>query len=408
MESWSTPEPATLHGQGLPIRLRDTSTGEVTPLAPGPTATMYVCGITPYDAAHVGHAFAYVTYDLIRRVLRDGGHDVVYTQNVTDVDEPLFERAADTNDDWQSLGTRETEQFRHDMSALNVQPPSHFVGAVEAMPMIVEMVGLLRANDATYDVDGDTYFSVAAASHFGSVGNLSVEEMLKRSAEGGGDPGRPGKKDPLDPVLWLRERPGEPAWHAPWGRGRPGWHVECSAIARATLGETLDLHGGGTDLIFPHHEMSAAEASCALGVWPFVRHWTHNAMVGLNGEKMSKSKGNLVFVRHLRLDHDPIAVRLALLGHHYGTDWEWFHTDITTADERLERWRAAAGAAAGPDARPVLDGVRRHLADDLNAPAALATIDRWVDETLRVGGRDDTAPALVADVADALLGVLLR
>jgi L-cysteine:1D-myo-inositol 2-amino-2-deoxy-alpha-D-glucopyranoside ligase len=408
MESWTAPEPATLRGRGLPLRLHDTATGEVRPLAPGPTATMYVCGITPYDAAHLGHAFAYLTYDLVRRVLVDAGHDVTYTQNVTDVDEPLFERAAETHDDWRALGSRETEQFRSDMAALNVLPPTHFVGATEAMPAIEDMIGLLRENGATYDVDGDTYFSVASSPHFGSIGNLPVEEMLRRSAEGGGDPGRPGKKDPLDPVLWLAERAGEPAWDAPWGRGRPGWHVECSAIARTTLGDTFDLHGGGTDLIFPHHEMSAAEAAAALGVWPFARHWTHNAMVGLNGEKMSKSKGNLVFVRHIRLDHDPMAVRLALLAHHYATPWEWFHADIVAADERLERWRAAVGAAAGPDARAVVDDVRRHLADDLHAPAALATVDRWADATLRVGGRDEAAPALVADVCDALLGVVLR
>jgi L-cysteine:1D-myo-inositol 2-amino-2-deoxy-alpha-D-glucopyranoside ligase len=369
---------------------------------------MYVCGITPYDAAHLGHAMNNLTYDLVMRVLRDGGHQVEYTQNVTDVDEPLFERAAETHEDWRTLGTRETEQFRVDMAALNIAPPTHFVGAVEAMPAIVELIGRLRENGATYDLDGDTYFSVAATPRFGSVGNYPVETMLALSAERGGDPGRPGKKDPLDPVLWLRERPGEPAWQSPWGRGRPGWHVECSAIAYATLGETLDLHGGGTDLIFPHHEMSAAEASCALGVWPFVRCWTHTAMVGLYGEKMSKSKGNLVFVRHMRLDHDPMAVRLALLDHHYGTPWEWFHDDIVAADERLARWRAAAGALGGPDAQGVLDGVRRHLADDLDAPGALAVVDRWVDETLRVGGRDDAAPALVADVCDALLGVVVR
>ena len=407
MESWSVPSPAVLEGEGPPLRLHDTSTGEVRPLAAGPTATMYVCGITPYDAAHVGHAFAYVTYDLVRRVLLDGGHEVSYTQNVTDVDEPLFERAAETADDWEALGTRETEQFRHDMAALAVLPPTHFVGAVEAMPHIVEMIGLLRDNGTTYDVDGDTYFSVASAPHFGTVGNLPVDEMVRLSAERGGDPQRSGKKDPLDPVLWLAERPGEPSWDSPWGRGRPGWHVECSAIARTTLGDTLDLHGGGTDLIFPHHEMSAAEASAALGVWPFVRHWTHNAMVGLNGEKMSKSKGNLVFVRHLRLDNDPMAIRLALLNHHYGTAWEWFHAEIVEAGARLERWRLAARASSGPDARPVVEAVRRHLADDLNAPAALAAVDRWATETLRNGGRDPEAPRLVATVADALLGVRL-
>lgn len=408
MESWTTPEPARLPGRGLPLRTYDTATQEVRPVAPGATATMYVCGITPYDAAHLGHAMTYLTYDLVQRVLRDGGHDVVYTQNVTDVDEPLFERAVETHEDWRTLGTRETEQFRIDMAALNVLAPTHFVGAVEAMPRIVEMIGLLRENGATYDLDGDTYFSVAAAKHFGTVGNLSVDEMLTLSAERGGDPARPGKKDPLDPVLWLAERPGEPSWESPWGRGRPGWHVECSAIARTTLGDTLDVHGGGTDLVFPHHEMSAAEASAALGVWPFVRSWVHTGMVGLNGEKMSKSKGNLVFVRHLRLDHDPMAVRLALLAHHYRTDWEWFHADVVAADTRLDRWRAAVSLPAGPGAETVVADVRRHLADDLDAPRALAAIDRWVDEALRVGGRDETAPGVVADLCDALLGVVLR
>jgi L-cysteine:1D-myo-inositol 2-amino-2-deoxy-alpha-D-glucopyranoside ligase len=405
MESWHVARPAVLEDGGPPLRLHDTATGEVRPLAPGKTATIYVCGITPYDAAHLGHAMTYLTYDLVERVLRDGGHDVVYTQNVTDVDEPLFERAAETADDWVSLGSRETEQFRHDMAALNVLPPTHFVGAVEAMPRIVEMIGLLRDNGATYDLDGDTYFSVAAAKHFGAVGNLPVDDMVALSAERGGDPARPGKKDPLDPVLWLCERPGEPSWEAPWGRGRPGWHVECSAIARTTLGETLDLHGGGTDLIFPHHEMSSAEASCALGVWPFVRHWTHTAMVALNGEKMSKSKGNLVFVRHLRLDHDPMAIRLALLGHHYREPWEWFHSDVVNAGSRLERWRAALALAAGPDARGLVDSVRRHLADDLNAPAALAAVDRWADETLLGNGRDATAPGTVRTLLEGLLGV---
>jgi L-cysteine:1D-myo-inositol 2-amino-2-deoxy-alpha-D-glucopyranoside ligase len=389
------------------LRLHDTATGEVRPLAPGPTATMYVCGITPYDAAHLGHAMTNLTYDLVTRVLRDAGHAVTYTQNVTDVDEPLFERAAETSDEWEALGTRETEQFRHDMAALNVLPPTHFVGAVEAMPHIVEMIGLLREAGATYELDGDTYFSVAAAPHFGSVGNLPREEMVRLAGERGGDPARPGKKDPLDPVLWLRERPGEPAWASPWGRGRPGWHVECSAIARTTLGESMDLHGGGTDLIFPHHEMSAAEASCALGVWPFVRHWTHSSMVSLHGEKMSKSKGNLVFLRHLRLDHDPVAIRLALLNHHYRTPWEWFHADIVAADARLERWRLAARADAGPDARPVVEAVRRHLADDLDAPLALAAVDRWAGETLRAGGREADAPRTVATLCDALLGVPL-
>ncbi len=406
MESWSAVAVPRLPGRGLPMRLHDTATGEVRPLAPGPVATMYVCGITPYDAAHLGHAMAYLTYDVVQRVLRDAGHEVVYTQNVTDVDEPLFERAAETHESWESLGHREIEQFRADMAALRILPPTHYVGAVEAMPQIVEMIGRLRSVGATYDLEGDTYFSVATAPRFGSVGGLAVAEMVALSRERGGDPDRPGKKDPLDPVLWLAERPGEPAWYAPWGRGRPGWHVECAAIAAATLGTSMDLHGGGTDLIFPHHELSSAEAAAALEVWPFVRHWTHVGMVGLHGEKMSKSKGNLVFVRHLRLDHDPAAVRLALLGHHYREPWEWFHHDVLRADERLAAWRAAVALPAGPPADDVLAGVRRHLADDLDTPGALEAVDRWVHLS-RTGGDDPDAPRLVRDIADALLGVVL-
>ncbi len=404
MDSWSVPEVPRLPGQGYEMRLHDTATGEVRPLAPGPTATMYVCGITPYDAAHLGHAMTYLAYDVIERVLTDAGHDVAYTQNVTDVDEPLFERAAETLDTWEALGSREVEQFRSDMVALNILPPDHFVGAVEAMPQIVEMIGRLRAAGATYDLDGDTYFSVSAAPRFGTVGNLPVEEMVALAGQGGGDPDRPGKKDPLDPVLWLAERPAEPAWDSPWGRGRPGWHVECAAIAAATLGSQLDLHGGGTDLIFPHHELSSAEAAAALGVWPFVRHWSHVGMVGLHGEKMSKSKGNLVFVRHLRLDHDPMAIRLALLGHHYRAPWEWFHHDVVRAEARLTTWREAVGRPAGPPADDVLDGVRRHLADDLDTRGALDVVDHWV----HARGDDTAAPALVRDVVNALLGVLLQ
>jgi len=407
MRSWALDAPAELPGTPPALRVWDTATRELRTVAPGPTFTMYVCGITPYDAAHLGHAATYVTYDLVLRLLRDAGHDVVYTQNVTDVDEPLFERAAETGDDWAALASREIEQFRSDMAALQILPPTHFVGAVEAVPQIVDLVGRLRDLGVTYDVEGDTYLSVGAWERFGEIGHLSREEMVTLSGRNGGDPDRPGKKDPLDPVLWLAERPGEPSWPAPWGAGRPGWHVECSAIAQSTLGEVIDLHGGGTDLVFPHHEMSATTSCLATGTWPFARTWLHQAMVGLHGEKMSKSKGNLVFVRHLRLEHDPMALRLALLAHHYRQPWEWFHDDVLRADRRLTRWRSAVDLPAAAPAGDVLDGVRRHLADDLDSPGALAVVDRWVDEAIRVGGPDPTAPALVRDLVGSLLGVRL-
>ncbi len=407
MRPWSVDAPITLAGSPPALRVWDTATRELRPIAPGGSFTMYVCGITPYDAAHLGHAATNLTYDLVHRLLLDAGVEVVYTQNVTDVDEPLFERAAETGDDWEALGTREIEQFRADMTALNILPPTHFVGAVEAVPQIVELVGRLRDQGVTYDLDGDTYLSVAAWERFGEIGHLDRENMVALSGRNGGDPDRPGKKDPLDPVLWLAARPGEPSWPAPWGEGRPGWHVECSAIAQSTLGDTIDLHGGGTDLIFPHHEMSATTSCLATGRWPFARTWLHQAMVGLHGEKMSKSKGNLVFVRHLRLEHDPMAIRLALFAHHYQQPWEWFHEDVLGGQDRLARWRRAVERESGQPADAVIDGVRRHLADNLDAPGALAVVDRWAAETIRVGGPEREASSRVRDVVDALLGVHL-
>jgi len=401
MEAWHVPRPAPLPGRGLPLRAYDTSAGELRPVAPGPTVRMYVCGITPYDATHLGHAMTYLTYDLAYRVFLDAGHDVRYAQNVTDVDDPLFERAAEVGEEWTTLGHRETEQFRGDMVALNVLPPTWYVGAVEAIPIIVTLIARLQAAGVTYQVDGDVYLSAQAFPRFGSVGNYDLATMVGYARERGGDPDRPGKKHPLDPPLWLLQRPGEPSWESPWGPGRPGWHVECAAIALSRLGPTMDLHGGGTDLVFPHHELSAATACLATGEWPFARSWVHTAMVGLHGEKMSKSRGNLVFVRHLRLSHDPAAIRLALLAHHYRTPWEWFESDAVAAEERLARWRAAVARAAGPDGEALLAAVRRHLADDLDAPAALAAMDAWAG----TAGTDSGAPALAGQVCGTLLGV---
>ena len=403
MEAWRINRPARLPGTGPPLRAYDTATGELRPVAPRMTVRMYVCGITPYDATHLGHAMTYLTYDLAFRVFLDAGHDVRYVQNVTDVDDPLFERAAEINEDWTRLAKREIEQFRGDMLALNVLPPTAFVGAIEAIPLIVSLITRLREAGVTYQVDDDLYLSTEAFPRFGSIGHYDLDTMIALAREFGGDPDRPGKKHPLDPPLWLAWKLGEPSWEAPWGPGRPGWHVECAAIATSRLGPTMDLHGGGTDLIFPHHEMSAATAALATGEWPFARSWVHTAMVGLHGEKMSKSRGNLVFVRHLRLAHDPAAIRLALLAHHYRTEWEWFESDIVRGEERLARWRSAVARPAAGDAGPLLDSVRRHLADDLDAPGAIEAFDAWA----AAGGTDPDAPALARQVADTLLGVRL-
>ncbi|GAB3213508.1 cysteine--1-D-myo-inosityl 2-amino-2-deoxy-alpha-D-glucopyranoside ligase [Marinactinospora thermotolerans] len=408
MRSWSAPDIASLPGNGGPLRVHDTVTGGLRTTDPGPTARMYVCGITPYDAAHLGHAFTYLTFDLVNRVWRDAGHQVDYVQNTTDIDDPLLERAEATGEDWRALAEREIQVFREDMAALRILPPRAYVGVVESIDLIVEFIEKLRARGATYELDGDIYFSVAAARGFGEVSGLDREEMLRLFAERGGDPQRSGKKDPLDWLLWRAERPGEPAWDTSLGRGRPGWHVECSAISLRELGMGFDVNGGGDDLVFPHHEMGAAEARCATGTHPQARNYVHVGMVGLDGEKMSKSRGNLVFVSRLRAAGvDPMAIRLAMLPHHYATAWEWTDAELAGATERLERWRAAVAASSGPDAAPVLDRVRAALADDLDTATAVAAVDAWAAAVLAGEGADPEAPALVRATVDALLGVEL-
>ncbi|MDT3444720.1 cysteine--1-D-myo-inosityl 2-amino-2-deoxy-alpha-D-glucopyranoside ligase [Pseudofrankia sp. BMG5.37] len=421
MHSWPACPVPTLPGRGQQPRLVDTSTGRLEPVGPAlpgeagagaeaPAVTMYVCGITPYDATHLGHAFTYLTYDLVNRVLRDAGYQVRYVQNVTDVDDPLLERAARDGVDWVDVARRETDLFRADMTALRILPPRHYIGVVEAVPLIVDMVAELTAAGATYSLDGDVYFSVAAAPRFGYVSGLDAVAMRALSAERGGDPDRRGKKDPLDPLLWRAERPGEPSWPSPFGPGRPGWHIECSAIARHYLGDVIDLQGGGADLVFPHHECSSAHAEVATGRNPFAQRYVHSGMVCLDGHKMSKSRGNLEFVSRLRgRGVDPAAIRLALLAHSHREDWEWTPAELAAAEARLARWRAAAALPAVPGATALLAEVRGALGTDLDTPAALAAVDGWTDRALAghasPGGDDTDTPALTRMLVDALLGV---
>ncbi|ROO88464.1 L-cysteine:1D-myo-inositol 2-amino-2-deoxy-alpha-D-glucopyranoside ligase [Actinocorallia herbida] len=409
MRSWSAPRIPRLSdlglaGPGPALRLFDSATRTVKATDPGPVARMYVCGITPYDATHLGHANTYLAFDLVGRVWRDLGHEVLYVQNATDVDDPLLERAEATGVDWRDLAEREIELFRTDMEALRVVPPAHYVGAVEAIPMIVEMIEGLKESGLTYDLDGDLYFPVTADARFGEVSGLTAAEMLPLFAERGGDPARTGKKDPLDALLWLAERPGEPSWDSPFGKGRPGWHIECSAISLRHLGMSFDVEGGGSDLTFPHHEFSASHAQAATGEHPHARAYVHAGMVALDGEKMSKSRGNLVFVSRLRTSGtDPMAIRLALLAHHYRADWEWTAPQLDAATERLSRWRAAVERPTAAPAAPVLAEIRTALTTDLDAPAALAALDRWA----AADGADAEAPAQIRAITDALLGVEL-
>jgi L-cysteine:1D-myo-inositol 2-amino-2-deoxy-alpha-D-glucopyranoside ligase len=432
MDSWHAASVPPLPGQGPEPYVRDTATGEVVRAAVGPTATMYACGITPYDATHIGHAATFVAWDLLVRAWRDAGHNVIYVQNVTDVDDPLLERAARDADDWRDLADREIARYRGDMEALRVLPPTRLVGAVEALPVIERLARRLAERGSLYELEADLYFSRASDAEFGSVSRLDPETMTALFGERGGDPARPGKKDPLDCLVWLAARPGEPSWASSFGPGRPGWHVECAAIATEYLSRVFDVQAGGSDLIFPHHEMSASHARVALGdgsqawrdrggVRAFARRYVHAGMVRLDGEKMSKSLGNLVFVSSLLADGtDPMAIRLAIMANHYSHDWDWTAAGLAAAAGRLARWRAAVGrllAAPQEPASPpgalaaaeaVLATVRERMADDLDAPGALAAVDRWAQEVIGAPVLPPDARAaalLVRDAVDALLGV---
>ena len=412
MRSWPSVEVPEVPGRGPGLRLYDSADRQVRPTAPGDTATMYVCGITPYDATHLGHAATYLAFDLVNRVWRDNGHRVHYVQNVTDVDDPLFERAARDGVDWRDLGARETQLFRDDMTALRVIPPQDYVGATEAIGEVVEVVEKLLAAGAAYTVEDpehpDVYFRADACAQFGYESNLDRDTMMRLFAERGGDPQRPGKADPLDALLWRVRRPGEPSWESPFGAGRPGWHVECSAIALSRIGFGFDVQGGGSDLIFPHHEFSAAHAECLTGQRRFARFYAHAGMIGWDGHKMSKSRGNLVLVSKLRAAGvDPATIRLGLLAGHYRSDRFWTDEVLAGAQARLDRWRTAAALPSGPDAGDLIARMRRYLADDLDTPKVLAAVDGWVQDAFEFGGPDPDTPRQVADAVDALLGIPL-
>jgi len=402
MQVWPAPPLPALPGDGRVPKVWDTSSRSYVAVDSVESASMYVCGITPYDATHLGHAATYVGFDLLNRAWRDAGLTVSYVQNVTDVDDPLLDRARETGETWQALAAREIALFQGDMAALRVVPPMRYVGVVESIPIVVALIQRLQDAGVTYLVDSDLYFSATAAPDFGVVSRADHATMLALFAERGGDPDRPGKKDPLDWLLWRGARPDEPSWDTAIGPGRPGWHIECTAIVLEYLEPDIDVQGGGSDLAFPHHEMCAAQASVVTGV-PFARSFVQAGMVAYDGAKMSKSRGNLVFVsKLLAAGVDPMAIRLALLAHHYRDDWEYTDADLSAAVERLQAWRSAAARSNTPDAEALLEAVRMRLEDDLDAPGALAAVDAWA-----AGDSESDGAALMRATVDALLGIAL-
>jgi L-cysteine:1D-myo-inositol 2-amino-2-deoxy-alpha-D-glucopyranoside ligase len=420
-----------LPGTGLVPRIYDSATQSLRSALPHGTASIYVCGITPYDTTHLGHAATYLAYDTLIRVWLDAGYPVNYVQNTTDVDDPLLERAARDGVDWRELAADQTQLFRDDMERLQIIPPDRYVAVTEIVTEVAEAVQELLDRGIAYPVDSpdaapDLYFDSAAAEsldgstpwHLGAECNLDRATMLELSAERGGDPQRPGKRDALDPVLWRSVRPGEPAWDTVLGRGRPGWHIECAVIAARYLPTPITVNGGGSDLLFPHHEFSAGHVAVLTG-HALADVYSHAGLVAYRGEKMSKSLGNLVLVSRLVAEGvDPRAIRLALLSEHYRGDWEWTDAHLTTAQTRLAAWDAWAsdpgdsgshGLPSGQaepddtagDGTAAVDELRRLLADDLNSPAALDAVDA------RIASGDACTVSLVTAI-HALLGIRLR
>ena len=413
MKSWNEVETPSIDSSiSFPtLNLTNSASGKKESIGRKQLYRMYVCGITPYDATHLGHAATYLTFDLINRYLTASGSEVRYVQNITDIDDPLLERANRDGVDWTDLAHQQIDLFRSDMINLRVIPPAHYIGAVDAIPLVTDAIENLSSKDSIYSVEHDLYFKVHSDSQFGQRSHLSQDKMMEIFAERGGDPTRVGKIDPLDCLVWMSQRPNEPGWPSPFGTGRPGWHIECTAIAIKYLAPSpseealIDIQGGGSDLIFPHHEMCAAQAQILTGK-PLASTYVHAGMIGLDGEKMSKSKGNLVFVSKLvAAGRDPMAIRWALMKDHYRQDRMWTDELLVAAESELIALRSCL---AQDDVAPTSDLIEKivdALSDDLNTKGVISVLNTWVERT-QLGDTGGDAQSLVRAL-DALLGINL-
>jgi L-cysteine:1D-myo-inositol 2-amino-2-deoxy-alpha-D-glucopyranoside ligase len=413
MKPWNDVEIPTVDSAiNFPVlSLTNSASGKKEEVKRKPVYRMYVCGITPYDATHLGHAATYLTFDLINRYLTASGSEVRYVQNITDIDDPLLERANRDGVDWTELANQQIDLFRSDMINLRVIPPAHYIGAVDAIPLVTDAIAELSSKGSIYSVEQDLYFKVHADSHFGERSNLSQEKMLEIFAERGGDPTRAGKSDPLDCLVWMSQRPNEPGWPSPFGIGRPGWHIECTAIAirylEPSIGEDalIDIQGGGSDLIFPHHEMCAAQAQVLSGK-PLASTYVHAGMIGLDGEKMSKSKGNLVFVSKLiAAGRNPMAIRWALMKDHYRQDRMWTEELLVVAEGEIQALRSCLEQTNVAPTRELIETIVNALSNDLDTQGVTNALNSWVGQT-QSGESGGDAPAL-AVALDALLGIKL-
>jgi L-cysteine:1D-myo-inositol 2-amino-2-deoxy-alpha-D-glucopyranoside ligase len=389
-----------------------------------PSVGLYVCGVTPYDTGHLGHAFTYVSFDVLHRYLAYLGHDVVYVQNLTDVDDDMLRKARETGDDYLALGNRHVTTFLTEMAALNWLPPDHYPRATDHVPQMVDMIGRLVENGLAYSAEDNVYFSIDAWPRYGELSGLSREEMLPIANERGNVPDMPGKRDPLDFVLWQRSLPDEPSWASPWGRGRPGWHIECSAMATAYLGEQFEIHGGGGDLVFPHHESELAQSEGATGRSPWVAHWMHAGMLRYQGEKMSKSLGNLVLVRDLLRTYPGDAIRHYLVSHHYRAEVDYTEAGLQRSADRAARLRSASlraellaqaepsladGASLLPEVAACRSQFLAAMDDDLDTPGAMAALDELAGLALSTDDDRTAAQAgwMVRELGARVIGLRL-
>ncbi|MCH7787896.1 MAG: cysteine--tRNA ligase [Acidobacteria bacterium] len=389
----------------MTIRLYDTARAAVVPFLPAQTVRMYICGITPYDSTHLGHAFTYLSHDVLIRRLESLGHEVRMVRNITDVDDPLFEKADELGVHYLELADAEMARFHSDLQALDLRPAAAEPRASESMPAIISTIQILAEQGHTYAVDGTIFFDTSTFDGFGDFARADTVELISLSASRGGTPDDPRQRNPLDFALWKASASGEVSWEAPFGSGRPGWHIECSAMARKELGQgALDLHGGGSDLIFPHHQCEIAQSESAFGE-PLANHWMHGGMVGYDGTKMSKSLGNLVFVSDLLKVVEPTAIRAALLAHHYRADFEWVDEEIEAVGSRIDTIADALERLGGPDPDEHRSAFEAALDDDLDTPAALRVIDDWCAEILASPENGDGSSAVALREATELLGI---
>ena len=370
------------------MQLYDTLSRDIVPFAPQTEpVSIYVCGITPYDTTHLGHAFTYTMVDVLVRYLEFRDQPVRYVQNVTDIDDDILRRADEVGESWKSLGDRWTTRFIRDMIALNVRPPDRFPRATDCIPQIIGLIRQLMDAGVGYASAGSVYFSINAWPEYGKLSRYSRDQMLPIANERGNNPDDPNKRDPLDFVLWQARSQDEPFWHSPWGPGRPGWHIECSTMAMHFLGETIDVHSGGSDLMFPHHESEIAQVEGATGKQPFVRHWIHTAMVRHDGEKMSKSLGNLIMMSDLIRDWGPDTLRLYMANHHYREAWSHNEKELEAADQLTRALKRAVLIEGGKlnalDGDATLDRFIQAMGNDLDTPSAIDHLECLASATLQ-------------------------